>query len=68
MKVIHEYLLRLDPILWRLDAKMYLIRILTSRSLKVKPSSMAEFAIYNFLLVSNSNQGSMSNGLSGIEE
>ncbi len=29
MEVIHEYLLQLDPILWRLNAKMYLIRILT---------------------------------------
>ncbi len=29
MKVLHEYLQRLDPILWRLGAKMYPIRILT---------------------------------------
>ncbi len=29
MKVIHEYLPLLDLILWRLSAKMYLIRILT---------------------------------------
>ncbi len=29
---------------------------------------MAKFAIYDFLLVSNSNWWSISNGLSGIEE
>ncbi len=29
MKVTHEYLPLLHPILWRLGAKMYLIRILT---------------------------------------
>ncbi len=31
MKVIHEYLALLDPILWKLDAEMYQKQILTSK-------------------------------------
>ena len=39
----------------------------TSRSLKAKSNSMAELAIYDFRLVSNSNQGSITNGFLSIE-
>ncbi len=56
----------IDPIFWRLGAKIYPIRNLTLRSFKVKSSSMAEFAIYEFLLVSNSNYMSISHQLGDI--
>ena len=53
------------------SAKIYSIQILISKDsklLKIKYSSMPELAIYKkCLLVSNSNQGSVSNGLSNSD-
>ncbi len=55
MNVIHEYLPLLDPIWSRLGAKMYQIWILTVKVAQGQSSRAAEFAIYGFLLVPNSN-------------